>query len=35
MNVNLDNTFEKFITALLETGLYQSQSEVGDTTSRA
>ena len=28
MNVNLGNTFDKFITDLLETGLYQSQSEV-------
>jgi antitoxin ParD1/3/4 len=28
MNVNLGNTFDKFITDLLDTGLYQSQSEV-------
>jgi Arc/MetJ-type ribon-helix-helix transcriptional regulator len=27
MNVNLDNIFEKFITDLLETGLYQSRAK--------
>jgi len=28
MNVNLGATFDKFVTDLLQTGLYQSQSEV-------
>jgi antitoxin ParD1/3/4 len=28
MNVNLGGTFDKFIAELLETGMYQSQSEV-------
>jgi antitoxin ParD1/3/4 len=28
MNVNLGTTFDKFVTDLLQTGLYQSQSEV-------
>jgi antitoxin ParD1/3/4 len=28
MNVNLGSTFDRFITDLVESGLYQSQSEV-------
>jgi antitoxin ParD1/3/4 len=28
MNVHLGETFEKFVTELMESGLYQSQSEV-------
>jgi antitoxin ParD1/3/4 len=28
MNVNLGPTFDKFVTELLKTGLYQSQSEI-------
>jgi antitoxin ParD1/3/4 len=28
MNVNLGGTFDRFIAELLETGMYQSQSEV-------